>query len=133
MLLKNYFEYNATLFGELVKMVTFNGTEVTMNSPFTYGSKCLVGSGSTPAKVDDYTLEAEIAGITTTFNVNVSDAGTKVVNIISNLTSNTVNISEVGIAGYVNNSTGVLLTRTVLEEPIVLEVGDVVVIETQFA
>ena len=133
MLLKNYFEYNATLFGELVKMVAFNGTEVTMNGPFRNGSKCLVGSGSTPANVNDYKLEEELPNINTTFNVNVSDAGTKVINIISNLTNSTVNISEVGIAGYVNDSTGVLLTRTVLDEPIVLEVGDVVVIETQFA
>ena len=133
MLLKNYFEYNATLFGELVKMVSFNGTEVQMNGPFRNGNKCLVGSGTTPANVNDYKLDEELTNINTTFSVNISDAGTKVINIISNLTSNTVNISEVGIAGYVNDSTGVLLTRTVLEEPIVLEVGDVVVIETQFA
>lgn len=134
MLLKNYFVYNGLLFGANTdKMISLTGTAFPSLNPLTAFSKCLVGSGSIPAKVDDYALEAEIQGINTTFNVNISDAGTKVVNIISNLTNNTVNISEVGIACYQNENTGFLLTRTVLDEPVVLEVGDVVVIETQFA
>ena len=134
MLLKNYFVYSGLLFGARDnKMVSTSGVEIQASGLFTYGSKCIVGSGSTPAKVDDYALEAEIQGINTTFNVNISDAGLKVVNIISNLTNKTVNISEVGIVCYQNQNNGFLMTRTVLDEPIILEVGDVVVIETQFA
>lgn len=134
MLLKNYFVYSGLLFGATDnKMISTSGIEIQSRGLFTQGSKCLVGSGSRPAKVDDHALEAEIQGINTTFNVNISDAGLKVVNIISNLTNKTVNISEVGIACYQNSNTCILMTRTVLDEPIILEVGDVVVIETQFA
>lgn len=133
MLLKNYFTYNSLLFGQGGNMTNLSGTSMEIGSLLNFGRKCLVGSGNRPAKVDDYALEAEIKGINTTFNVNVSDSGTKIVNIISNLTNKTVTISEVGIACYQNQSTGYLMTRTVLDEPIVLEVGDVVVIETQFA
>ena len=134
MLLKNYFAYSAILFGARDnKMVSTGGIEIRSNGLFTQGSKCLVGSGSKPANVNDYKLDEELTNINTTFSVNISDAGMKVINIISNLTSNTVNISEVGIVCYQNQNTGFLMTRTVLDEPIVLEVGDVVVIETQFA
>ena len=134
MLLKNYFVYTGVLFGETEnEMTDLTGRTGAIGTLLTNRSECLVGSGSRPAKVDDYALEAEIQGINTTFNVNVSDAGMKVINIISNLTNETVNISEVGIVCYKDRTTGYLMTRTVLEEPVVLEVGDVVVIETQFA
>lgn len=134
MLLKNYFVYTGILFGENNnKMVSLTGQEATVGTLLSQGSKCLVGSGSTPATVNDYKLAEELANINTTFNVNISDAGTKVINIISNLTNETVNISEVGIACMQNSKTGYLMTRTVLDEPIALSVGDVVVIETQFA
>ena len=133
MLLKNYFVYTGILFGESGKMVNMFGQESDISALLTRGRACLVGSGSRPAKVDDYALEAEIQGINTTFNVNISDAGMKVINTISNLTNETVTISEIGIACYQNQSTGYLMTRTVLDEPLVLEVGDIVAIETQFA
>lgn len=133
MLLKNYFTYNSVLFGQGGNMTNLSGTSMEIRSLLNSTQKCLVGSGTTPATVDDYALEAEIKGINTTFNVNVSDSGTKIVNIISNLTNNAVTISEIGIACFQNPDTGYLMTRTVLEEPVVLEVGDVVVIETQFA
>ena len=134
MLLKNYFVYTGLLFGEKENtMVAMNGMELKISALLMNGSKCLVGSGSTPANVNDYKLDEELPNINTTFSVNISDAGMKVINIISNLTNNTVNISEVGIACYQNQNSGFLMTRTVLDEPVVLEVGDVVVIETQFA
>lgn len=133
MLLKNYFTYNAVLFGSGGNMTSLTGVTSLNTAPINYSQKCLVGSGTTPAKLDDYALEAEIQGLNTTSNVNVSDSGTKIVNTISNLTNNAVTISEIGIACFRNQNTGYLLTRTVLEEPITLEVGDVVAIETQFA
>ena len=133
MLLKNYFTYNSLLFGQRGSMTNLSGTSMEIGTLLNFTQKCLVGNGTTPAKVDDYKLEAEIKEINTTFNVNVSDNGTKIVNIISNLTNKTVTISEIGIACFQNQNTGYLMTRTVLEEPVVLEVGDVVVIETQFA
>ena len=137
MLLNNYFNYVGLLFGKSAKMTNLAGRDGSINSIINYTQKCLVGSGNRPAKVDDYALEEEITGIDTTFNVNVSESGTKIVNIISNLTNNAVTISEVGIACFNSmpseRSSGYLMTRTVLDEPIVLEVGDVVVIETQFA
>lgn len=133
MLLKNYFVYNALLFGlNTNKMKSVFGTEIPVYNLLP-NSKCLVGSGTTPTSVDDFKLENEITDATTTFTVNVSDNGTKVVNIISNLSSHDMLISEVGIACYQNENNCFLMTRTVLEEPIMLEVGDVVVIETQFA
>ena len=134
MLLKNYFTYNSLLFGKGGNMISLNGgSPLQITSLINFKQKCLVGKGTTPAKVDDYKLEEEIKELNTTFTVNVSDSGTKIVNIISNLTNNSVTISEIGIACYQNQNTGFLMTRTVLEEPVVLEVGDVVVIETQFA
>ena len=134
MLLKNYFTYVGVLFGKRNgEMVNISGSSSSVSSLLDYSQKCLVGSGRTPAKLDDYALEAEITGIDTTFNVNVSDSGTKIVNIISNLTNNAVTISEIGIACFRNTNTGFLMTRTVLEEPITLEVGDIIAIETQFA
>lgn len=133
MLLKNYFTYNSLLFGQGGSMTNLSGTSVDIKTLLSFTQKCLVGNGTTPAKVDDYALEAEIKGINTTSNVNVSDSGTKIVNIISNLTAKAVTITEIGIACFQNQNSGYLLTHTVLEEPVVLEVGDVVVIETQFA
>ena len=134
MLLKNYFTYNSLLFGKSGNMISLNGgSSVPIMSLLNANQKCLVGKGTTPAKVDDYKLEEEIKELNTTFTVNVSDSGTKIVNIISNLTNNSVTISEIGIACYQNQNSGFLMTRTVLEEPVVLEVGDIVVIETQFA
>ena len=134
MLLKNYFMYDALLFGKNKgEMTDLAGTKTSSITIFNYDQKCLVGSGNRPAKVDDYALEAEITGIDTSFNVNVSESGTKIVNIISNLTNNAVSISEVGIACFANQNKGYLLTRTVLDEPVVLEVGDIIAIETQFA
>ena len=134
MLLKNYFNYESLLFeNKRVPMVDMSGHSATMSSLLYNSKKCVVGSGMTPAKVDDYALESEIHGINTTFNVNVSDSGTKIVNIISNLSNETVTISEIGIACGIDTSTLYLMTRTVLEEPLVLEVGDIVAIETQFA
>ena len=134
MLLKNYFVDTGILFGSNTnKMVDMTGAEIRMSNVPVQITKCLVGSGSTPATVNDYKLEEELTNINTTFNVNISNEGTKVINIISNLTNETVNISEIGIACYLNQNNGFLMTRTVLDEPIILEVGDVVVIETQFA
>lgn len=133
MLLKNYFMYNSLLFGVTTnKMKSVFGTEIPVYNLLP-SNKCLVGSGTAPASVDDFKLENEITDATTTFTVNVSENGTKVVNIISNLSSHEMLISEVGIACYQNENNCFLMTRTVLDEPIVLEVGDVVVIETQFA
>ena len=134
MLLKNYFMYDALLFGKTNgEMTDLKGQMIRNSQLITNSQKCLVGSGNRAAKVDDYALEAEIKGLNTTFNVNVSESGTKIVNIISNLTNNAVTISEIGIACFQNTNTGFLMTRTVLEEPITLEVGDIVAIETQFA
>ena len=133
MLLKTYFVYNGLLFGVTTnKMKSTFGTEIPTYN-LVPNSKCLVGSGTAPASVDDFKLENERTDATTTFTVNISDNGTKVVNIISNLSSHEMSISEVGIACYLNENNCFLMTRTVLEEPVVLEVGDVVVIETQFA
>ena len=134
MLLKNYFNYVSLLFdNSRVPMVDMSGNSATGTSLLYNSRKCVVGSGRTAAKVDDYALEAEISGINTTFNINVSDSGTKIVNIISNLTNETVTISEIGIACGIDTDTCYLMTRTVLDEPVVLEVGDIIAIETQFA
>lgn len=133
MLLKNYFVYNGLLFGANTnKMKSVLGAEIPANALINK-NKCLVGSGTTPASVDDFKLENEITDATTTFTVNVSENGTKIVNIISNLSNHDMLISEVAIACYQNENAVFLMTRTVLDEPVVLEVGDVVVIETQFA
>lgn len=134
MLLNNYYKYVGLLFGKNSKMTDNSGKSVPISGLINYSQECLVGSGSAPAKVDDYKLERKIEGLNTTFTVNVSENGTKIVNIISNLTNETVTISEIGIACCSNNTgTNYLMTRTVLEKPIVLEVGDVVAIDTQFA
>lgn len=102
-----------------------------------FSTKCgiYLGSGSTPATRNDYTLESPItSGLTMTNPSSVmldeSVEGRYVYSstfVVGNTTGDTINIYEIGIFTPVYNSNAynaVLMERTVFTEPITIPAGE---------
>lgn len=86
------------------------------------------GSGTTPPQKTDYKIENHIADGLTYSNNSTSKANNIVnwVQTVQNTSSEPITISEVGLFSAVNQqSTCILLTRTVLDNPVVLQPNDV--------
>lgn len=97
----------------------------------------LPGTGTTPATVDDYKLEAplfslDLVGVSTGFGIGTGSLATT----YQNNTSNTINITELGIVAATSKKSSssaslaghmecVQLSREVLATPIVMKPGDV--------
>lgn len=100
-----------------------------LNSASTsYSNRSLVvGSGSTPASVDDYTLESMITTSVSASGFSKSidnDGNFVIIATVKNGSSSTITINEIGIPStcYNGSSSSVvcLVERTVLDEPITL-------------
>ena len=86
------------------------------------------GSGTTPPKKTDYRIEEHIADGLTYSNNSTSEANNVVnwVQTVQNTSSEPITISEVGLFSAVNTTyVTVLLTRTVLDTPVVLQPNEV--------
>lgn len=91
----------------------------------------VVGSGSTPASVDDYRLESMITTSVSASGFSKSidnDGNFVVVATVKNGGSSSITINEVGIPSTCyngsSNSVVCLVERTVLDEPITLGAGE---------
>lgn len=86
------------------------------------------GSGTTPPQKTDYKIENHIADGLTYSNNNTSKANNVVnwVQTVQNTSSEPITISEVGLfSAYTAQHLCVLLTRTVLDTPVVLQPNEV--------
>lgn len=86
------------------------------------------GSGTTPPQKTDYKIENHIADGLTYSNNSTSETNNVVnwVQTVQNTSSEPITISEVGLfSAFQNNTLCVLLTRTVLDNPVVLQPNDV--------
>lgn len=118
----------------------YSTTQGHISSSGSYGGNLtfiLPGTGTTPATVDDYKLEAplfslDLVGISTGSGIGTGSIATT----YQNNTSNTINITELGIvaatsrkpssAAYLSDYMEcVQLSREVLATPIVMKPGDV--------
>jgi hypothetical protein len=91
----------------------------------------VVGSGSTPASVDDYMLESMITTSVSSGGISNSidnDGNFVIIANVKNNGSSTITINEIGIPSncYNGSSSSVvcLIERTVLDEPITLVAGE---------
>ena len=110
--------------------------------PFQYGTSLsdrygyiAVGSGNTAPTANDYSLESKITGLnnTGTFSNNGVN-GLTISGTITNTTNNNVTIKEYGLYGYQSVSNKyTMLTRTVLDNPITLETGEIATITINIA
>lgn len=145
MLLNNFL---ATLYNEvtvvsvnndLYQDLTVNGPDIGSVPPtyynFTYGGYfypnyrgIVFGSGTTPPQKTDYKIENHIADGLTYSNENTNKANNIVhwVQTVQNTSSKPITISEVGLF-TADRATYMcfLLTRTVLDTPVVLQPNDV--------
>ena len=92
---------------------------------------CL-GSGTTPATVNDYNLESRITSGLSASVAQSNDENNDPVYIIAitNTSNEAITIAEVGMIGQLyqgtnNSSTMVLYERTVLDTPITIEAGGI--------
>lgn len=147
MLLNNF---RATLYNELTVVSTTNNTFegiynrgfeissvratyynlVATNGDYYYPNYrgIVFGSGTTPPQKTDYKIENHIADGLTYSNNSTSKANHVVnwVQTVQNTSSEPITISEVGLFSALrNDSLCVLLTRTVLDNPVVLQPNDV--------
>lgn len=86
------------------------------------------GSGTTPPQKTDYKIENHIADGLTYLNNSTSETNNIVnwVQIVQNTSSEPITISEVGLFSSLGNQElCVLLTRTVLDNPVVLQPNEV--------
>lgn len=86
------------------------------------------GSGTTPPQKTDYKIENHIADRLIYSNNNTSETNNIVnwVQTVQNTSSEPITISEVGLfSSYNNQKLCVLLTRTVLDNPVVLQPNEV--------
>lgn len=86
------------------------------------------GSGTTPPQKTDYKIENHIADGLTYSNNNTSETNNVVnwIQTVQNTSSEPITISEVGLFSAGSTEyTCVLLTRTVLDNPVVLQPNDV--------
>lgn len=144
MLLNNFI---TTLYGDLdgvsVKNTIFNSNGVysTVRSvPSTYYNfsegrnfypnyrGIVFGSGTTPPQKTDYKIENHIAGGLTCSNNSTSETNNIAnwVETVQNTSGEPITISEVGLfCAFQSNELCVLLTRTVLDTPVVLQPNEV--------
>lgn len=146
MLLNNF---TATLYSDLktvttanvtTKNSTFNYTSIQSKPASEYGNNAgqlylapfqrgiAFGSGTTPPQKTDYKLENHIADGLTYSNNSTSETNNVAnwVQTVQNTSGETITISEVGLfSSYASGSPTVLLTRTVLDNPVVLQPNDV--------
>lgn len=94
-----------------------------------------VGSGNTAPTANDYSLESEVTGLNNMgVFINNGVNGLTISATITNLTSNNVTIKEYGLYGYQSaDSKYTMLTRTVLNNYITLEVGEIITITINIA
>lgn len=104
----------------------------TSKSPFfnPFGRGIAFGSGTTPPQKTDYKLENYITtGLTYSGNnTNKADGVVNWVQTVQNTSTAQITITEVGLFSKYDNSTGFntfLLTRTVLDTPVVLQPNEV--------
>lgn len=86
------------------------------------------GSGTTPPQKTDYKIENHIADGLTYSNNRTSKANNVVnwIQTVQNTSSEPITISEVGLFSAINTTYScILLTRTVLDNPVVLQPNDV--------
>ena len=104
-----------------------------------YGAGVLIGSGTTPPSNDDYKLESKYD--TSVFNygsVSVSSVveeegyvKIKIARQFTNISGSEKTINEVGLAAYTQSSGGYtkfLIARDVLDQPITLADGEIIII-----
>ena len=91
----------------------------------------VLGSGSTPATIEDYKMENYITPAQLTRSnesISLPDGTFKVVITltVTNNNAEPITVSEVGtyMQGYTTGYPAILLTRTVLDNPVVLNQGD---------
>ena len=97
----------------------------------------VVGSGRTPATIDDYKLESMItSGLSASIAKSIdSDNDTIIALTFTNTSSADITIGEIGYVGtvYIDNNFGgskyVLLERTVLDSPVTIPAGGIGKIE----
>lgn len=95
-------------------------------APYTRG--IVFGSGTTPPQKTDYKIENHIADGLTCTNNGTSQINNIVnwVQTVQNTSSEPITISEVGLfSAYYAGAITVLLTRTVLDNPVVLQPNEV--------
>lgn len=105
--------------------------------PYQYGTSAsdkygyiAVGSGNTAPTANDYSLESEVTGLNNMgVFINNGVNGITISATITNITSNNVTIKEYGLYGYQSaDNKYTMLTRTVLDNPITLEAGEIATI-----
>lgn len=108
------------------------GRSTVMNS--VYFDQIAFGSGSTPPTPADIKMEAEVSGVTvtsTTRNVAKVNGGFRLENThtVKNTGTEAVTIREVGYLGY-----HILMSRSLLENPVTLQPGEtgVITVTTEF-
>ena len=141
MLVKNYYSIiNSAFSGNSVTVKEVNNGSATVAAVgfvARNNNSILIryGSGDTPASVDDYKLDAEIARVNGT--IVQTETSTSVIGFIANRGTENVIIKEIGISVNIKVTATtyaeILFSRTVLEEPIELLPGDIISINTQFA
>ena len=118
-----------------------NDTVFSAMSSFTNSatsSGVIIGTGTTPATASDYKLESQLLSASVKFNgttsvsYNMDDDGVSLFSTTNaqNVGTEPIAVSEVGLVGKLfygsgsSNLCNVLLDRTVLEEPIVINPGE---------
>lgn len=84
------------------------------------------GDGTTPPTIDDYKFSGSLvtASIGGNFGtINAGSNGTTYQVVVTNKTESVITIKEIGLFMQVSGNGCVMLTRDVLPEPVVLEVG----------
>lgn len=94
-------------------------------SPFARG--IAFGSGTTPPQKTDYKLDKYITTGLTYFgnNTNQTDGITNWVQTVQNTSTEQITIAEVGLFSQYSDGETCLLTRTVLDAPVVLQPNEV--------
>lgn len=133
--------YSDTIFGTAAKPYTLLGAICLPECSTKYGTwyGTWYGRGRTPATADDYTLEDPITDGSLTGASGSSALITTVANgymqisaphSVTNNTNEEITIGEVGCFGMTySNGSGVLLDRTVLDEPITIPAKGTVAFE----
>lgn len=120
---------NITVMGANIKSVeTTTYGFATSNTYYPNYRGIVFGSGTTPPQKTDYKIENHIANGLTYSNNGTSETNNVVnwVQTVQNTSSEPITISEVGLFSAVNTGEiSVLLTRTVLDTPVVLQPNEV--------
>lgn len=116
----------------IITSIRSNNYSETSASPFfsPFGRGIAFGSGTTPPQKTDYKLENHITtGLTYSGNnTNKTDGVANWVQTVQNTSTAQITITEVGLFSKYSDSDGFntfLLTRTVLDTPVVLQPSEV--------